>query len=255
MKNLLTVAKFTFLEVYRSRLMISLIFLAVGLVLVSYIASEFAYGAPAKVSLDVGIGVMSISNLIIAVFIGSTLIGKEIEQRTLYMIISRPISRSSFLAGKVVGLSSVLLINSLVLGIVSALLFNRHGGEIQPLYYWTVYFSFIEAFTVLLFSTFFSLITNTTLTVIYTLVIFIVGHAINETSRLLFTKLSPFFSVLTNVGQYLLPNFYRLNLKDFLLYQQNVSMDYLLTTHLYIGLYLLALSSAIIYIFTNKNLD
>ena len=78
MKNIITVTKFTFLEVYRSRLMISLVFLALGLVLVTFVASEFAYGAPAKVALDVGLGIMSISNLIISIFIGSTLLNKEI---------------------------------------------------------------------------------------------------------------------------------------------------------------------------------
>lgn len=256
MKNVLTVTKFTFLEVYRSKLMLSLVFLAMGLLLATYVASEFAYGAPAKVALDVGLGIMSISNLVIAIFIGANLLSKEIEQRTLYMIISRPISRTSFLLGKILGLSSVLLINSIVLGGLSCLLYlNFSGNNYQSLFGWTLYFSFIEAFTVLIFAVLFSLITNSTLSVIYTLCVFIVGHAINETSKIFFVKVFPIFEYVIKSCFVLLPNFYKLNLKDFLLYKQSVDISYLVSTQLYIGLYLLALISLVVLIFKRRNLD
>ena len=255
MKNVLTVTKFTFIEVYRSRLMISLIFLALGLVLLTFVASEFAYGAPAKVALDVGLGIMSISNLIISIFIGSTLLSKEIEQRTLYMVLSKPISRSSFLLGKILGLSTVLLINSIVLGALSIFLFINYGGNYQQLFFWAIYFSFIEAFTVLSFAVFFSLLTNTTLSVIFTITVFIAGHAVNETSKILFVKLSDSLLIAMKVIFYFLPSFYKLNLKDFVLYQQTVSTQYLWMTHLYIFCYLFGLLSAILLIFKNKNLD
>lgn len=255
MKNILTVTKFTFIEVYRSKLMMSLLFLALGLIGVSYVASEFAYGAPAKVALDVGLGIMSISNLIISIFIGANLINKEIEQRTLYMILSRPISRASFLFGKILGLSSVLLMNSVFLGALSVLLYKVFGGEVSPLMGWTIVFSFFESFTVLVFAVFFSLITNTTLSVIYTIAIFIVGHALNETSKLIFVKMSETFEFLISVAFLVVPNFYKLNLKDFVIYQQNISNEYLVGTFLYLILYLTALMTAVLIIFKNKNLD
>jgi ABC-type transport system involved in multi-copper enzyme maturation permease subunit len=255
MKNILTVTKFTFLEVYRSRLMVSLIFLAFGLVAITFVASEFTYGASAKISLDVGLGIMSISNLIIAIFIGATLLSKEIEQKTLYMILSRPISRASFLLGKILGLSSVLFLNSVVLGLISFLLFMKNGGSIQPLFWWALYFSFLEAFTVLVFAVFFSLLTNTTLSVIYTIGIFIVGHALNETSKTFLLKVSALLKGALAICFIIIPNFYRLNLKDFLLYQQNIAWDYLFSTQLYIYLYLIALLALVTLIFKNKNLD
>lgn len=255
MKNILTVTKYTFLEVYRSKLMVSLIFIALGLILISYIASEFAYGAPAKVALDVGLGIMSISNVIISIFIGSTLLSKEIEQRTLYMILSRPISRVSFLFGKMLGLSTVLLINTVLLGCLSLFLYSFFEGAVQSLMIWAIYFSFIEAFIVLVFAILFSLITNTTLSVIYTIVVFTIGHALNETSKNMFLKISPILKNILEGSFIILPNFYRLNLKDYVLYQQTLSTDYLLKTHLYIVIYLIALLITTSLIFKNKNLD
>lgn len=255
MKKTLTMAKFTFIEVYRSKLMMSLFLIGLGLIVISYVASEFAYGAPAKIALDVGFGVMSLSNVIIAILIGAGLISKEVEQRTLYMVISKPISRTAFLFGKIMGLSSVLVINTIVLGTISSLLYLMYGGDFSSLFLWTMYFSYIEALIVLLFAVLFSLITNTTLSVIYSICLYIVGHAINETSKILFAKTSEFFSVILKFSFFIVPNFYRLNLKDYLLYKQTVPFEYLLTTNGYILLYAGALGFLLNYIFVNKNLD
>lgn len=251
----LVVSKFTFLEVYRSKLMVGLLFLAIGLLIVTSVASEFAYGASAKVALDVGFGIMSLSNIGIAIFIGSTLLSKEIEQRTLYMILSRPISRISFLLGKIFGLSTVLLLNSLVLGFLSVFLFVQQGGQFQELFLWAMLFSFFEALIVLIFAVFFSLIANMTLSVICTFAVFVTGHALNETSRILFLKLSPLLKGILDVCFFFVPNLYKLNLKDFLLYQQKVDHHYLIMTQSYAALYLTAIITIVMLIFKNKNLD
>lgn len=247
--------KFTFLEVYRSKLMISVLFLAMGLIVATWLASEFTYGAPAKIALDVGLGIMSVSNLLMAIFIGATLMSKEIEQKTLYMIISRPIERASFLIGKVLGLSSILFLNSILLGSLTLMLFFKNGGVHEPLFPWAVYFSFLEAFTVLFFAVLFSLLTNTTLSVVFTISIFIVGHAMNETAKIFFLKSSLIFKPLLEASTILVPHFYQLNIKDFLLYGQRLSSNYLFFTQLYIYIYLFALLMFILLIFKNKNLD
>jgi len=251
----LTVAKFTFLEVYRSKIMLGLFFLAIGLVIVTYVASEFAYGAPAKVAMDVGLGIMSLSNLAIAIFIGATLLSKEIEQRTLYMVLSRPISRVSFLLGKITGLSTVLLLNSLILGVLSITLFWQQGGSYQPLFLWTILFAFFEALIVMVFAIFFSLITSMSLSVICTFVVCVTGHALNETSKLAILKLTPIFKSIVDICTFFIPSLYKLNLKDFLLYQQTLDLQYLLMTQLYALLYLTAILSIVVFIFKNKNLD
>ncbi|MGZ3788359.1 MAG: ABC transporter permease [Bacteriovorax sp.] len=255
MKNLLIVTKYTFIEVYRSKVMASILFLALGLILVTYIASEFAYGAPAKIALDVGLGVMTLSNLGMAIFIGSTLLTKEVEQRTLYMILSKPISRSSFLLGKIFGLSSVLFINTVVLSALSVAIFLFVGGKFQNLIFWAGLFSFIEAFLILLIAVLFSLITNTAMSVIYSIATAVVGHSLNETSKLIFAKINPFFNYAVKVGYVLLPNLYKLNLKDFVLYQQSISYDYLFKVLAYCLFYTAALLLFVIQIFKNKNLD
>lgn len=255
MKKLFTVTKFTFLEVYRSRLFVSLFFLMGGLLLTTYVASSFTYGAVEKIALDVGLGVMSLSNMVIAILMGVTLLSEEINQRTLYMILSCPISRSSFIVGKMLGLSFVLFVNTVALSLLSFFLYLYYGGQSIPLLAWTMSFSFFEALILMMFAVFFSLITNTTLSVLYTVVVYISGHAINEASKIWFTKASPFFSAILDVGYFIIPNFYKFNLKDYLIYNQSLKLEYLAMTQAYGVLYLGALLGLIMLVFKHKNLD
>lgn len=255
MKKTLIVAKYTFLEVYRSKVMLSIAFIAIALVTVSYVASEFAYGAPAKVALDFGFGLTSISNLVMAVFIGTTLLGKEIENRTLYMILSRPISRTSFMVGKVFGLSSVLIINTLCLSILTALIFKYLGGSLNSLMFWASWFSLIEALIMMLFAILFSLITNNALAVIYTLTIWIVGHSIQITSKLIQTKVNVVFDFIIKSATGIVPDLEKINLKDLLIYDQKIPTAYVLNLQLYSLFYIIAVLLIISYLFKNKNLD
>lgn len=255
MKNTLIVARYTFTEVYRSKVMTSIVFLAVFLLVVTYVASEFAYGAPAKVALDFGLGVITLSNLGMAIFIGATLLSKEIEQKTLYMILSRAVSRNSFLIGKIIGLSSVLLINTFVLSLTSLSIYLYLKGTFQSLYLWAVYFTFIEAFIVLLFAVLFSLMTNTTMAVVYSIIVFIIGHALNETSKLFFAKTNVVMKEILNISFYFVPNFFKLNLKDFVLYKKELGLEYVLGMQAYALAYILGMLILITYIFKNKNLD
>lgn len=255
MKKTFIVAKYTFIEVYRSKVMISILFIALGLVVVSYIASEFAYGAPTKVALDFGFGLTSISNLIMAIFIGSTLLSKEIENRTLYMILSRPISRTSFMLGKAIGLSSVLVVNTLMLSLVSVGIYHYLGGQINALMFWAAWFSLIEAFVIMLFAILFSLITSNALAIIYTITAWIVGHSLSATSKILFAKTNVFFNYTLKTIACLIPDLEKLNLKDLLIYEQNISLSYLLQAQIYVSIYIVALLFLISFLFKNKNLD
>jgi ABC-type transport system involved in multi-copper enzyme maturation permease subunit len=255
MKTILTVTKFTFIEVYRSKVMMSLVFIALGLIVVTYVASEFAFGAPAKVALDVGLGMLSISNLLMALFIGATLLSKEIEQRTLYMILSRPLSRASFMIGKTLGLSATIFLNSLFLVLITLGVYLILGGHFDNLILWSAFFSFLEGLLVLLFAVFFSLITNTTMSVIYTIIVYIVGQALNETTGLMIVKSNAVFSGILKSSAIIIPHFYQLNLKDFVLYKQNLTSHYLLGIVGYTISYITFMYFMISYVFNRKNLD
>lgn len=255
MKNIITIAKFTFIEVYRSKIMLGIVFLTLGMLLMTMIASAFAYGAPEKVALDFSIGMMSIANLLIAIFLGVTLISKEIESKTLYMILSRPISRFAFLLGKIIGLSTVILINTTCLTFVGLISYKYLGGVGEDLIYWVSFFSFLEAIIIMLFGIIFSLISTPSLASIFTMVVLVSGHTITATMDNFFTKTSNLTMNILKYALFFIPDLDRINLKDFLIYKQVVSLGYLSSSLLYVFLYIAILLLIVSMIFSKKNLD
>ncbi|MBC5796597.1 MAG: ABC transporter permease [Sphaerospermopsis sp.] len=101
-------AKNVFQEVIRDRILYIIGFYAIILAVANRAIFEFAATTQDKIFLDVGLAVMNVIGLIVAVFIGTGLVNKEIEKRTIFMLIAKPISRSEFITSKYLGLSGVL---------------------------------------------------------------------------------------------------------------------------------------------------
>lgn len=254
-KKTFIVSKYTFLEILKSKILINVVLLGFGLALVCYLASTFTYGVPQRVALDFGLGVISLSSVAMAIFMGVGLISKEIENRTVHMVLARPLSRFSFLLGRVLGMSGILALNILILGVMSLAIYKFMGGEFDPLIYWAFGFTVLEAFMVLLVVVLFSLLTNPILSVIFTICTFIAGHAISETALISFTKASVVLDLLMKFFSVIIPNFYKLNLKDYVLYQQTLPDGFLFGALFYGVIYSLFVILLSGFIFSRKSLD
>ena len=250
-----SIAYYTFKEIYKSKILLNVFFLGLGLVLVTYVAFSFTYGDAGRVALDFGMGALSLSSVGIDIFIGVGLLSKEIESRTVYMIISRPVPRFYFILGKIIGLSGILLLNILLLACLTLSLYFFTGGEFYSLIAWTFIMIGFEALIVLLVVSAFSLVTTSTLSVLLTLMVYIAGHAVNEAKFTLFAKNSSFLMKTLEGYHFILPAFYKLNIKDFLIYNKELPLEYLLFCVLYGLIYSLFLTFLIIFIFEKKNLD
>lgn len=251
----LTVAKYTFSEFVQSKILYNVFFLSLGLLLLTYVASEFTYGVPNKVALDFGLGASSISTLLISIFLGANLIVREVENRTLYMVISRPISRVEFLLGKIIGLIGIVFINTLVLGGVSISLYFLLGGGWSYLIPFAFLFIILEAIIVLLIVIFFSLITNTILAVVNTLVLYVSSYAIYEVGKTTFANNNLFFKKMIAIGEYILPGLSSFNLKEYILYEKVIQIPSLSYGILYGVSYIFFLLLICTTIFNQKNLD
>lgn len=253
--KVLQIAWFTFQEIYQSKILLNVFFIGVAMTVLTFVATEFTFGVPGRVALDIGLGLLSLSSLGISLFLGVTLLSKEVDSRTVYMIISRPVPRHIFILGKLSGLFGVQILNVLILGIMTFLSVQLMGGEIDPLFYWCVFFILLESLMLLLLVTFTSLFTNTIISVILSLILLILGHAVKETQSISFVQSSEILQFILSIYHFILPAFHKLNLKDFILYRQDLPLDYLLRSFAYGVLYSLALLTFIILIFNRKNLD
>ena len=245
----------TFKEIWKSKILLNVFFIGIGLMTVTFIATEFTFGVPERIALDFGLGMLSLSSLGISLFLGVTLLAKEIDSRTVYMVISRPVPRYAFIIGKILGLMAIQVINVGILSTMTMLTSYFLGGELNSLIIWAISFTLLESLMLLLVVVFISLITNNILTVLISLVLLLAGHAVRETQNISFVKSNELFVALLDFYHFILPAFYKLNLKDEVIYKSFLPLDYLVNSALYGLLYSSFLLAAIVYYFNKKNLD
>jgi len=255
LNNVRTIAYYTFFEVLKSKVLINVLILGIIQFIITYVAYSFTYGEPARVALDFGLGTLALSSVGIAIFIGVGLLSDEIDNRTVYMIISRPVARKDFILGRLLGLMSILLVNISILSVISMFLFFVVGGDFQSIILWSILFVIFEAFLVLLVVSLFSIFMSKTLSVIITLLIYILGHGIDATKLIGFVQRRPFLETILDIYHYILPGFYKFNLKSEVLYSQTVEYSYLFSTIAYFSFYSLGIITIIILIFNNRDLD
>lgn len=255
LRKLLIISKYTFTDILKSKVFYITIIVGLATMLMTFVATEFTYGVPEKVALDFGLGMLSLSSLAISVFMGSILLSKEIESRTIYMVISRPVPRWVFISGKVLGLIGVLKVNLLILSAMTLLCSYLLGGSITPITLVAIVFNLLEAILLLLVVVLFSLFSNTTLSVVISLLILVSGHAVKETQGILFVENRPTLKAVLEFYHLVLPGFYKLNFKEFVVYTQTIDFVYVSHAFLYGSFYSLFLFFLIVTIFNVKNID
>jgi ABC-type transport system involved in multi-copper enzyme maturation permease subunit len=255
MDKILLVAQYTFKEILKSKVLLNIFFIGLALILVTYVATEFTFGVPERIALDFGLGMLSLSTLGISLFLGVNLLSSEIESRTVYMIISRPVPRSNFILGKLLGLMGIQAINVALLSLMTLSATVLLGGNLDSLIFWTVGFIFLESLLLLLVVVFISLFANNILAVLFSVVVLLLGHAIKDTQQTSLVERSDFLKVLLDVYHFILPGFYKLNLKDYILYESELPLSYLFSAASYGIFYSGFLLVMIILIFNKKNLD
>src|SRR5947207_2656007 len=175
----LAIARNTFHEAVRDRVLYNLVLFALLLIAGAIFIGELSAGQEAKIIVDLGLSAMLLFGVFIAIFVGVGLVYKEIERRTLYAILVKPIGRGQFLVGKYLGLCLTLLINVVVMGVgVSlALIYIRRGWDALASRIWPALIPLYIELTImtavaLLFSTF----SSPALSALLTFFVFLIGH-------------------------------------------------------------------------------
>jgi ABC-type transport system involved in multi-copper enzyme maturation permease subunit len=115
MTRLLWIAVNGFREAVRDKVMYSLVAFAILLILASYLIAQLTAGQDVKILKDLGLSSISVFGLFMAIFIGIGLVSKEVERRSIYALIAKPIRRSDLVLGKYFGLVLTLLVNVAVM--------------------------------------------------------------------------------------------------------------------------------------------
>lgn len=249
------IAKTTFKDIWKSKILLNVFFIGLAMMVVTYVATEFTFGVPERVALDFGLGMLSLSSISISLFLGVGLLSKEIDSRTVYMVISRPVPRYSFILGKIFGLMGIQIVNVLLLSAMTVTATVLLGGAISKILIWAIVFTLLESLMLLLVVVLISLLANTVLSVLLSIVLLLLGHIIRETQQISFVAENEILVKILDFYHFILPAFYKLNLKSDVIYKSDLPNSYILFTGSYGVFYSLFLLLMIVYVFNKKNLD
>jgi ABC-type transport system involved in multi-copper enzyme maturation permease subunit len=177
--RVLAIAHNTFRENIRDKILYNLILFALLMILSAFVLGQLTLGYDEKVIVDLGLTSISVFGTLIAIFIGIGLVYKELERRTVYALLAKPVRRWEFILGKYLGLLFTLLVNVTIMTIGLSLTLAYHGGV--PLQSYgrllpAVYLIFLSLALTTAVAVVFSTFSTPALSALFTFFLWIIGH-------------------------------------------------------------------------------
>jgi ABC-type transport system involved in multi-copper enzyme maturation permease subunit len=170
------VASNTFREAIRERVLYNLLFFAVVMTVSGLLLGRLSIRQDEKIIKDIALAAMDLFGTVIAVFVGVGLVSKEIERRSLYPLLAKPLSRDEFLLGKFAGLSFTLLVNVTVMAAGLYLTLALTGGRLDPRLLAAVFPIFLSLVLTVSLALLFSIFTSTALAAFGSMILVIAGR-------------------------------------------------------------------------------
>jgi ABC-type transport system involved in multi-copper enzyme maturation permease subunit len=232
MTKILAIAAVAIREAIRQRLAVNLLVFAVALVIASLTISALTFGEQYRIIVDLGLSSMEIFGTLIATFLGAGLIAHDVERRSVYPVIAKPVSRTQYVVGRYLGLLATTTLNLLVMALVFTAVLGIYLGGLGFLGdspFLLVLLSMVVQFAmVAAVATLFSAFTTTTLAAIFTLSLVVAGHLASDLVRYWSTKGTWAGRVGTALYA-VVPNLEALNLKEAMVYKDAVAGSFAIT--------------------------
>jgi ABC-type transport system involved in multi-copper enzyme maturation permease subunit len=206
------IATNTVREAIRNKLLYTLLFFAVLVIAVAVLIASLSYVEGERIIQDVGLAAIRLFSLGIAVFVGIGLIHGEVERRTIYTILSKPVSRSDFLLGKWLGLVLTVWMQLAYMGVAFAAVSLATGAPLGPGHAAALAMVGMELVVVVAIATLFSAFTTPMLAALFTLGIWSAGHLSRDLYALGQQAENPTFTVVATWLYRVLPDLEGFNL-------------------------------------------
>jgi len=199
-------------EAIRNKLLYSLLFFAITVIAFAVLIASLSYVESERIIQDVGFAAIRLFSLGIAVFVGIGLIYGEVERRTIYTILSKPVSRSDFLLGKWLGLVLTVWMQLALMGVAFAVVSLGAGAPLGTGHLAAFGMMGVELMLVVSIATLFSSFTTPMLAALFTIGLWIAGHLSRDMYALARHSDNPGFQTLSAWLYRLLPDLDSFNL-------------------------------------------
>lgn len=249
------IAQNTIREMTRNKFFSLILFLWVVFILLSFLLETLALGELKRMLYDFGLSFIEITGLAVVLFLGGGMLAREIEGRTIYLMLSKPIGRGQIFLGKFFGFALVMLFMVAFQSLILLGLLTLKDIAIDPLFFWAILGIILKLFSLLAVILFFTNLTSPLIAMFLTLATYIIGHsgytmldyALHrwDTNVLYFAKW-----ILV-----LFPNLEALNLKNYIATDAPIELSKWLISYWAGTFYIVILLSIWAYIFSKKSFD
>lgn len=255
-RKLKAIALNTFRESVRDRVLYNLILFVLLLVGASVFISDLSINVESKFVATLGLSSMLVFGALIAIFIGVGLVYKEIDKRTIYNLLSKPVHRHEFIIGKYLGLCLTLLVNSLVMLAATeiAIFFvNGKPTALNATVLAAAYLVYLELALIVAVALMFSSFSTPMLSALFSFAAYVIGSFSRDLLQMARITESEMVRAVLQVLYYLLPNLSNFSFITQASHEQMVPLDAALWASVYAGVYISILLSIAVLVFHRRN--
>lgn len=255
-----------FRESVRDKVLYNLVFFAILLIAASLLLGQLTAGQEVKIIKDLGLAATTVFGLFIAVFIGIGLVSKEVERRSIYALLAKPISRPQFVIGKFAGLVLTLAVNIAVMTVALYIVLAAtewftpesirkvwEAPALDPNLLKAILLIFAQLSLLTAVALLFSTFSSPLLSAALTFGLFVVGHFNADLRQFEQVVDAPILAALLRALYYVLPNLVPFDVKAQVVHAEPVSWSYIGLTLSYAVTYVGVVLAAAVWIFSRRD--
>lgn len=213
MRALLALAMTGFRESRRNRVTVVVGLFAFVMIFSATVALELTVNTFERVMTDVGLGLMNILSVFLAIFLAGSLLPREIERRTIFMVVSKPIGRSTFLVGRLLGNIVTIFFVVLVMAVLFSLQIVAQGGVPTQAHLAAIYGLMLEVILISCVGFAFASAGSQFVSIVATVGLYFTGHLASDLYRRAMAASSEVLKLVGLAIYYALPNLDRLDFR------------------------------------------
>lgn len=254
MSKVAYIALNTYRETVRDKVLYNLVLFALILIASSYILGQISIQQEVKIIKDLGLAAIAVFGTVIGIFIGIGLVSKEIDKRSLYSLLAKPVTRPQFLLGKYFGLLLTLAVNVVIMSVGLYLVLFYMTRSFEPQLLKAIYLIYWQLALITALALLFSTFTSPVLSGVFSGFLYVVGHFSSDLKNFETVVRSEFLPYVTRALYYVLPNLRNFDVKSRLVAGDPVAFAFLGDSTAYGVLYIAVVLFIAVLVFQRRNL-
>jgi len=251
--NIFAISKNTFKETIRNKILYGILIFALAYMLFTLFLGTISLGEDLHVIRSLGLAGIYLFGVIITVFLGSSLIYKEIERKTLYFVLSKPVSHAHLVLGKFFGLLASVSVSTAGMAVIYLIAVAFKGGGFDALALLAILYQLLEMALLIALTIFFSTFSQPLMSTLYAVLVVYIGHSLDLLVNAVANGSTTMRYVVRGI-YYTLPNLAKFDIRNLVIYDAHIALTQTLLVIAYAFVYAAALLYMAVFLFAKREL-